>query len=260
MEIMRAVERADALCPNHYTVEEKLEWCDEVTADIRRNIIKVYDMIETQIDGTGEVILPDDVAFERVELAFVNGKRMEKQDFRSFARNFSRRNNFGLSQKIKVVFLKMPEPIRTTEIKGEFNTGDCIIEIDTAPFTEGDRIEIVKLESLSDEPDWAKSRLAYVIEVQPDKIILDKDVAAAQSGVKLAIKRVVDEVTAVDEAPYDGMYVEYILAKMAFYQHDYVAYNAHMAQYNILYEMLRREYKTRSPLSNQSNFRNYAVI
>lgn len=260
MEIMRAVERADALCPNHYTVEEKLEWCDEVTADIRRNIIKVYDMIETQIDGAGEVILPDDVVFERIELVFVNGRRMEKHDFRSFARNFSVRNNIGPNQKIKVVFLKMPEPIRITEIKGEFNTGDCIIEIDKAPFKEGDRIEIAKIESLSDEPDWTNSSFAYVIEVQNDKVILDKDVVAAQTGAKLAIKKVVDEVTAVDETPYDGMYVEYILAKMAFYQHDYVAYNAHMAQYNILYEMLRREYKTRCPLSNQSNFRNYTAI
>lgn len=261
MEILRAIERADALCPNPYTLEEKLSWCDEVTAEIRRNIIKIYDMIETEIGGAGELLLPEDIPFERIELAFVGDRRLEKQDFRSFVSGFSMSNSgFGAARKIKVVFLTMPEPIRTTEIYGEFNTGDSIIEIETAPFTEGDRIEIVHLSDLETEPDWSSAELAYVIEVQPDKIILDHDAVPAQTGAYLAIRRVVDEVTAVDEAPYDGMYIEYILAKMALYQHDYVGYNAHMTQYNTLYETLRREYKTRNPLTTQVRFKNYSVV
>ena len=56
MKIMRAIEKADALCPNPYTLEEKLDWCDEVTAEIRRNILKEYDVIETEINLTCPMI------------------------------------------------------------------------------------------------------------------------------------------------------------------------------------------------------------
>ena len=68
MELMKAVERADMLCPNPYTLDEKIEWCDEVTAEIRRNIIKIYDVIETEISSSGELLLPDVIPFERIEV------------------------------------------------------------------------------------------------------------------------------------------------------------------------------------------------
>ena len=66
MEVMRAIESADALCPNHYTIEEKLMWCDEVTAEIRRSVIKVYDMIQTEIDNHGELLLTKRKAVFRI--------------------------------------------------------------------------------------------------------------------------------------------------------------------------------------------------
>lgn len=261
MEILRAIERADALCPNSYTLEEKLCWCDEVTAELRRNIIKVYDMIETQISGSGELLLPDNIPFERVEAVFVGNKKFDKQDFRSFAAGWE--PNFkilGCSKPFKVVFLVIPEPIRRPDIRGVFNTGENYIEFEVSPFAEGDRIEIATLAELSDEPDWQTATTAFVMEVQPDKVILDSDVLTAATGAKLAIRRIIDDLTVIDEAPYDAMYIEYILAKMAFYQHDYVSYNAHMMQYNTLFEQMRREYKTRNPLTTQSNFKNYSII
>ena len=143
MELMKAIEKADMLCPNPYTLEEKLEWCDEVTAEIRRNIIKIYDVIETDINSSGELILPDDIPFERIEAAFVGGCMLEKQDFRSFISRLKARNYYGgFPRRIKLVYLTMPEETRTTEIKGEFNTGDNTIEMETPPFFEGDKIDI----------------------------------------------------------------------------------------------------------------------
>ena len=53
MELRKVIEAADALCPNPYTQEEKLRWCDEVSAGIRREIKKVYDTIETTVTGSG---------------------------------------------------------------------------------------------------------------------------------------------------------------------------------------------------------------
>ncbi len=260
MEILRAIERADALCPNSYTLEEKLCWCDEVTAELRRNIIKVYDMIETRIGGFGEVQLPDEIPFERVEVAFVDGKRLDKQDFRSFVAGAPMPADIMSGRSLRVVYLTLPEAIRRPDIRGEFNTGENYIEIEASPFAEGDKIELVHLEELSDKVDYAKAEAAFVMEVQPDKIILDRDVLIPQTAACLAIRRVIDDITAIDEAPYDGMYIEYILAKMAYYQHDYVGYNAHMAQYSTLFEQMRREYKTRNPLTSQSKFKNYSIL
>lgn len=261
MELMKAVERADMLCPNPYTLDEKIEWCDEVTAEIRRNIIKIYDVIETEISSSGELLLPDDIPFERIEVVFAGKRRMDKQDFRSFIAGYKGKNSFGGTPKrIKIVYLTMPEPTRITEIRGEFNTGDNTIEIEVAPFVEGDRVEIVHLSELSDEPDWKDATLAYIVEVHPDKIVFDRDAVPAETGAKLAIRRIADEVTAVDEKPHDSMYIEYILAKMALYQHDYVGYNAHMTQYNSMFEAFRREYKTRNPLTTLSSFRNYSIL
>lgn len=261
MEILRAIERADALCPNPYTLEEKLSWCDEVSAELRRNIIKVYDVLETEIDSRGEVILPDDIPFERIELAFAGNRRIEKQDFRSFISGYYEGNSVsGKAWPLRLVYLTLPEPIRFPDIRGEFNTGDNTIEIEGHPFVEGDKIEILSLDSLDEEPQWEMAKTAYVMESQPDMIILDRDEAEAQTGAKLAIRRVVEDLTEIDEAPYDRMYIEYILAKIALYQHDYTSYNAHMTQYNSLYETLRREYKSRNPLTTEVRFVNYSKL
>lgn len=261
MEILRAIERADALCPNPYTLEEKICWCDEVTAQLRRNVIKIYSVIETQIDSSGELVLPDDIPFERVELAYAGNKRLDKQDLRSFAASIrDNSDGTGVPQQLRVVFLEMPSPIRTPDIRGEFNTGTDTIEIEASPFIEGDKIEIAVLNAQGDEPDWSTAVSAHVMEVNDDRMLLDCDALEPQTDAKLAIRRVIEDFTEVDEAPYDAMYIEYLLAKMALYQHDYTSYNAHMTQYNSLYEALRRECIGRGPVTTQSNFRNYSCI
>ena len=261
MEILRAIERADALCPNSYTQDEKICWCDEVTAQLRRNVIKIYDVIETQIDECGEIILPGDIPFERVEVVYIGGTRFDKHDFRSFASQIADGGiKEGGQKRLRVVYLTMPKPIRTPDIRGEFNTGTDTIEITDPPFIEGDKIEVVELETLGADPDWCGAMRANVMEVREGMLILDAEVLQPQTAACLAIRRVINDCTEIDEAPYDSMYIEYILAKMALYQHDYTGYNAHMTQYNSLFEALRREIASRRPLSCMANFRNYSCI
>ena len=215
MDILRAIERADALCPNPYTLDEKISWCDEVTAQLRRNVIKIYDVIETQINEYGEITLPDNIPFERVEIVYVGETRFDKYDFRSFAQKIA---DGGIKderlKRLRVVYLTMPIPIRTPDIRGEFNTGTDTIEINDPPFIEGDRIEIVILESPKNEPDWSGAVTANVMEVREDMLLLDREVLEAQTGACLAIRRVIDDCTEIDEAPYDSMYIEYILKIM----------------------------------------------
>lgn len=259
MEILRAIERADALLPNQYSLDEKLCWCDEVSAEIRRHIIKQYDIIETTIDNNGEIILPPDITYDLIEQIIFNNQSYEKQDFRSLYPNCSD-NSTLTGKKVSVIYLSLPIPIRDTDIRGEFNTSENVIEIDSSPFYEGDKIQIASLNDLSDEADYSSSPGAYVIEVTGDKIILDRDVIEAQTAAKLAIRRVIDDTTVIDSAPYDRMYIEYILAKIALYQHDYSGYNAHMTQYNSLFAAAQREFITRSPLTAKLRFKNFSIV
>ncbi len=157
-------------------------------------------------------MLPDEIPFERVEVAYIGNKRLEKQDFRSFGQGSS---ELAPGKRLRVVYLDLPEPIRHPDIRGLFNTGDNTIELENAPFAEGDKLEIVSLESIDDEPDWSTASHAFVMEVQSDIIILDRDAVPAATQTPLAIRRVIEDVTAVDEAPYDRMYTEYILATLS---------------------------------------------
>lgn len=256
---MRVVEYADELCPNQYTLEEKLCWCDEVSAEIGRNIIKQYGVIETAADKSGEITLPSDITFDLVERIIIDGITYRKSDFRSFNLGSKGSSGYIPREKIKVVYLDLPKPIRKTDIRGEFKTGENYIEIENPPFVCGDKLMITKLESAEDNADPSKSVYAYAVEVDETKIVLDRDCIEAETSAILEISRVINDTTVIDSPPYDRMYVEYILSKIALYQHDYAGYNAHMMQYNSLFEAARREYITRSPLLDGMNFRNYGT-
>lgn len=261
MEILRAIEAADALLPNSYGTEEKIHWCDEVSSEISRYITKKYDVLETSIDKNGEIVLPPGITYDLIEQVIINNKYYNKSDFRSLQPSAVSNCGINASGTISVVYLVLPHPIRITDIKGEFNVSENVIEAENAPFYEGDKIQTVYLDDLDEMPDYSSaSSFAYVTEVEPERIILDRDIFEPQTAAHLAIRRIIDDVTVIDCAPYDRMYIEYILAKISLYQRDYTAYNAHMAQYNTLFEAARREFVTRSPLTSNLNFKNYSIV
>ncbi len=254
MKLLQAIEMANSLCPNSFTLEEKLRWCDEVTAGIRRNIKKVYTAIETTAGAGTEINWPDNFAFEDLELAFFNGSPMDKLDLRSLLTDPTTISKPGT---LRLVFLEQPLPVRQITVQGEFDLSENFIKMPSPPFVTGDFIEWVALPSKDAVPDWNNSRIGCVIDQVYDGLVFDEDMFTPQTAAPLAIRRMITDRTEVDEAPYDSMYVEYLLAKMALYQHDYNAYGAHMAQYNNLYDALQRDYKNRNPLTTMAGFRHY---
>ena len=106
-------------------------------------------------------------------------------------------------------------------------------------------------------PDWTQAQRCYVLDLAYDGLVVEDGAFTPQTAAPLALRRVIDDVTEIDELPYDGMYVEYLLAKMALYQHDYTGYQAHMTQYNTLYDGLRRDYKSRAPAGGVSALHRY---
>ncbi|MEG2584019.1 MAG: hypothetical protein RSA27_05895, partial [Oscillospiraceae bacterium] len=159
MKIMKAIGLADGFCPNHYTTEEKLLWCHEVSAGLRRSSKKIYDVLELIHTEFADFELPDDIKFDDIESVFINGKMLDKVDFRSFGTlNNDELLKYGINcggrLRIKIIYLTHPKPIRDTTIVGEFNTGENFIEMNLPPFEVQDAIEVVALSDLTAEPDW----------------------------------------------------------------------------------------------------------
>ncbi|MBO5364904.1 MAG: hypothetical protein J6A56_05525 [Clostridia bacterium] len=256
MELLQVIQTADALCPNPYTREEKLRWCDEVSAGIRREIKKIYNTVETMVTQPGELVLPDDICFEDIETAYINGKVMDKLDFRSFAAG-NVPAGVSFPAKITLVYLTRAMPVRQVNLKGCYDLSENFIKLDSVELYPGDCIEWVLLENLSQEPDWREATRTYIIDQVYDGLVVEENTFVPQTGAPLAIRRVIDDLTEIDELPYESMYIEYLLAKMALYQRDFTGYSAHTAQYNLLFEGLKRDYKTRAPMNTVSGFRKY---
>lgn len=261
MLITKAIEAADALCPNDYTLDEKLRWCSEVNLALRRGVKKLYDMIETVITSPDDIELPDDIPPDRIECVYIGGRLITRVDFRSlpylsgdvFTERFG--ITFTSPQKMKVIYLTTPAELCDIIIKGSFNVSENKIEADELPLYEGDNIICEVLDSLSDEPSFSDPLDTYVLENDGRAVLLTDDIFTPGSGVNLAIRRVIDDETEA-EAPYDRMYIEYLLAKAALYQHDYEAYSAHMLQYNSIFDEYKRDYKQRNPLNDLAVFKN----
>lgn len=256
MELLQVIAQADALLPNPYTREEKLRWCDEVSASIRREIKKIYNTVETMVDEAGALELPDDIAFEDIETVYLNGKPMEKLDFRSFAAGMTP-DGVHFPAELTLVYLTRAMPVRYFSLQGQFDVSENFIKLDQAELYPGDCLEWVLLDDPEDTPDWSQSRRCYVMDRVYDGLVVEENTFTPQTAAPMALRRVIDDRTEVDEIPYDGLYLEYLLAKMALYQRDFDGYSAHMTLYNQLWESLKRDYKNRAPLTRASGLRNY---
>ena len=277
MKIIDAIRAADQLSPNHFTFDEKLSWCDELNLTIRSEIKREYKRIETTVTPSGDIDLPNDIAFEDVEVVSLDGKVLDKLDLRSF-RILKQSIKAELASgtrplKLKIIYLDKPEQLKDIRIKGSFEIDGDKIYVANPPFSKGDIIQYVFLSDLTDIPDWdgaAENCIGDVYEEYMelvDPLILPGDQSAdGSSGSQnsdseadtkiIAIKRELNDETLL-EAPYDRAYIEHLLSKMALYQHDYESYDAHVVQFNNIIDEYRRHYKLASPKNRLSVFKNY---
>lgn len=259
MKIIHAISAADALSPNQFTFNEKIHWCDEVSLALRRDIKKYYSVIETLVTCPEEFELPDDISIDDVEAAYVAGKLIDKADLRSLPHlcgSLSSVFSGSVPKILKLVYLTKPDSIRNIELKGTYKLSENVIFGSELPLFDGDNIECVLLENSDDEPDWDVCLNSYVYQNDGESVYLTDDIFTPQTEAHLAIRRVIDDETEADP-PYDRLYIEYIMAKMALYQHDYDTYSAHMTQYNNLYSEYKKDYKTRNPLNDLARFKNF---
>lgn len=83
MKIAKVIEKADRWQPNVFSLEDKLDWCYEVTRDILVDNPRYLSVTrEIAVDG-GVAPLPEGVSFSDVAEVYVNGKRQVRKDERT---------------------------------------------------------------------------------------------------------------------------------------------------------------------------------
>lgn len=244
MYINEVIRRCDAYCPNEYSLREKYAWCDDLSAMLTQEHDRRYEAVRIKKDLDNTYLLPEGITYEMIDSILYRGRKIKKYDWRSYEikylymprqRIFIPEGCCGISGDIEVVYIKPHEPIRDTVIEGEITftkngfyysggglkAGDSV-NIKTAD-TEIDNVPIMSAEM----QDEYNKFFAETIEGVTDKLLG----GGSQKAIQCTIKRIVTEET-ICPAPYDLMYVDYVMAQVCFYQRDFGTYNRHMANYN----------------------------
>lgn len=110
LKISRVIEKVDEWQPNVFGVQDKLDWCYEVTCNIL-NECPVYKVHDTVVLADGGVIaLPLGVTLLDVAELYVNGKRMPITNATDYNDYTFRRNDL-----VRIVYRSRPDAYEADE-------------------------------------------------------------------------------------------------------------------------------------------------
>ena len=231
MYINEAIRRAQSYCPSEYSVSEMYTWCDEVSSMLTIEDREIFQKVTLAPDLNGDIILPEDVGFENVRAVIYNGKYLKKTDLRTV------RDLGDIKSPVDIVFSMPYIPIRQANYRGEiiFDKTESAITVHTDMYRAGDSVNI----SVGD-----KSAELSVFDVKFTqngfKLYVPKgsidDFSDTEDGT---VCRIITDKTVCD-APYDGMYVDYLIAKICMYQRDFNTYNQFMTAFNSRLDAYKR--------------------
>lgn len=235
MYINDVIRLAKAGYPSEYGEEEMYVWCNEVSAMLAVEDRNVFCERYLSTDMKGTLLLPEGVDIENVSAVYHKGRMLAKEDLRARGRMLYS----GVRDAIvRVVYMQPYRPIRLTRYRGEAEIDPAHSLIKTGPceFIKGDTIIISCLHS-GGAPRGQMELPVLSVEYDPENIkgyILHTAEGAIDGEARTEdclITRIVTEKTVCD-APYDSMYVDYILAKINLYQHNSEEYNRYMTSFN----------------------------
>lgn len=223
MYIEDVIEQVKKLCPSEYDSAEMYLWCDEVSAMLMIEDRNVFVKERFRPDVQGRILLPDGVKFENIISASVNGKSLRKEELSNF------KMKVASGAEVMLVYLKPYTPIRVLSYNGEaiIDRDASNIVITDSRFRVGDNINITVAD---------KTKTLSVLDVKP---VGDGYALCVPCGTIddldesefVKIERIVTDKTVCD-APYDSMYIDYIIAKICMYQRDFDTYNQFMTSFN----------------------------
>ncbi len=224
MYITDVIKQAKALHPSEYTDLEYIRWCDELSADIRRN----YDIEYGSISSSGaKIMLPEGITINDVSKVVADGRELKKTDLREYGFTYDysekgsviKRSSLA-PQSFTVIYSCPHKPLRYIDekINALFEEGIFKAEIDlcigdTIKITEGEAVYTVHITNFAEE--------GFVYE--------GDSVPAGEREVHFY--REITDSTLIP-APYDSAYIDFVNAKVSLYQGDESAYRTFMGQFN----------------------------
>ena len=213
MYITDVIKQAKALHPSEYTDLEYIRWCDELSADIRRN----YDIKYDSISSSGaDVMLPEGVTINDICKVIADGRELKKTDLRDFLN----KETSNTPQSITIIYARPYRPIRyiNESRSALFEDGFFKTELD---FCIGDTIKIT---------DGDAFYRVHITDINESGFLYDGDSVPAGEREVDFYREVTD--TTLLPAPYDSAYIDFVNARVSLYQGDESAYRTFMGQFN----------------------------
>lgn len=237
MYIAEAIEMAKSLRPNEYSIPEILKWCDELSADIKLNYDPDYSMLE----GCGSEILqlPQNVTINDITKVIVNERELMPETLNDFGIEY-KYDEKGRVLKLrssdavnyKVIYITPYEPIR------------YINETIDITFDTSNNKKYFKLANNKDINIWVGDTLSITISNNTYSVKIDaiesvnnsiryyyicSSAISSGSVTGAKVYREIQDKTPVP-APYDTMYIDFIVMKAALFSGKQDIYNSFGAQ------------------------------
>ena len=235
MYINDVIRRVRDFKPNEYHNSELYIFCDEVSSMLSIEDRPSYKERIIPISSDGTLLLPEGVKFENVVNVFCNGVELRKEDMRTFGRRTVKlTSNSAPANTATVVYIVPYSPIRMPKYTGKviIDKENSKLYIDSCDFVNGDSLVLeaddVVIQGIPVYDilyDYDKTRF----ELSTTSFAL-KDIPESEYE-NATLTRTVTEETVCD-APYDSMYIDYLIAKICLYQGDSREYNQYMTSFN----------------------------
>lgn len=260
MKILEVIDRVDALYPNAFSFEQKLQWCYELSCLLRSKVKRIYDSyLIPYEDAVPYYILPNEVLFEDIDSVFCDEVPLIKTDWRTngIYPHFSEDGSisgviFPPCRMVRMVVKTRPAPYRDYETvfrNAIFDSNKIQVENDgDIIFIPGDTL-IISGSSIE-----ANNKRAVLIDVNGNEMVFPREsFTTAAEAEDITVKRMIDDDTECP-APYDDMYIHYLLGKIHLYNNDLNSYNAMIAQYNARLEEYEQSFKETNPIKTCKAF------
>lgn len=252
--INEVLRRVRSYLPSEYGTGELYTWCNEVSAMLAVDDRIVYREIRPPLADDGTILLPDGVRMENVVRIFDGARELKLRPHRP-----PKAGRKAARGDVTVIYEEPYRPIRLVKYSGAATVDAARdrLYIHDCEFISGDTLSLtaggvtypgIPLISVEYDPDDPRG---YILTVGEGALsgITGTDYENAE------ISRAVTDKTVCD-APYDMMYVDYLLAKIAQYQRDAAAYTASIAAFNSALSQYKSWLTARMP-HRSDNFKNY---